>query len=142
MNSSKVIIVIFSLFMLSPFIGKAQIYFGGGLAYNANNAQNALGAMAKVGVGISEDFDINGNATYYFRKNTPWSLDFDLHYKLLNLGEKFLIRPFAGINVTGSNTSFALGTSLKVPTDGLTFYLEPRYIFDGKQWVISAGIIF
>lgn len=135
-------IILVSVFCLSlPFISDAQIYFGGGMSYNSNNAKDAVGAMAKVGVGIANKFDINGNATYYFRKDTPWSFDFDLHYRLINIGESFLIHPFAGFNFTGSNNSLTLGTSFKVPTEGSTYFFEPRYILDGKQWVFTLGII-
>ena len=141
MKSLKSIIVAFVLCVSFPFLGNSQIYFGGGMSYNSNSAKNAVGAMAKVGIGIADRFDINGNATYYFRKTTPWSFDFDLHYRLINLSDHFLIHPFAGVNFTGSNNSLTLGTSFKVPTDGSTYFFEPRYILDGKQWVFTLGII-
>jgi len=141
MKSLKRIVVSFALCLLVPFLSHAQIYFGGGLAYNSNSAKNAIGAMAKIGVGIANRFDINGNATYYFRKETPLSFDLDLHYRLINLNEHFLIHPFVGVNFTGSNNSLALGTSFKVPTDSSTYFFEPRYILDGKQWVFTLGII-
>ena len=142
MKSLKCIIVAFLFCMSLPFLGSAQIYFGGGMSYNSNSAKNAVGAMAKLGIGIADRFDINGNVTYYFRKDTPWSLDLDLHYRLINFSDHFLIHPFVGVNFTGSNNSLTLGTSFKVPTESSTYFFEPRYILDGKQWVFTLGIIF
>jgi len=141
MKYFKSLVLAVVLCVIVPFVGKAQIYFGGGMSYNSNSAKNALGVMAKVGIGIADRFDINGNATYYLRKETPLSFDLDLHYRLINLSEHFLIHPFVGVNFTGSNNSIAFGTSFKVPTESSTYFFEPRYILDGKQWVFTLGII-
>ena len=123
---------------------KSQTYFGGGLSLNTGNVNSALGAQAKVATGFADKLELNGMFTYYLRKGTLYSFDFDLHYKLFNIADKVFVQPFAGLNFTRTtitDSSLNLGASLRFPTERLTYYLEPKLIFDHSQFVISFGIL-
>ncbi len=138
----------FLVFTLSIFISSisfGQFYFGGGMTFNSNPDYKSLGLTGKVGMGVSEKFDVNTNITYYLASRASWAFDFDLHYNLLNLNENFILNPFAGINFTRTdiiNNSLNLGVAIKVPTDQYTYYAEPRWILDNSQFVLGIGVIF
>lgn len=143
MNHRITICILFFVMMFA-YSASAQIYFGGGLSFNSNNAYKALGIMGKGGMSVSEKFEINANATYYLSKKASWAFDGDVHYKLFNINDKLIINPFAGINFTRTtitNNSLSLGASLKVPTDRYTYFIEPRWILDNKQFVFTVGVL-
>lgn len=145
MNFYKQIILVFTLSIVSTTISFGQWYFGGGMTFNSNPDYKALGLTGKVGVGVSEKFDVNTNVTYYLASRASWAFDFDLHYNLLNLNENFILNPFAGINFTRTditNNSLNLGVAIKVPTEQYTYYAEPRWILDNRQFVLGIGVIF
>lgn len=132
------------MFFTSLFTLKSQAYFGGGFAINTGDLNSAFGAQARVATGFTNKLELNGMFTYYLRKGTLYSLDFDLHYKLFNVADKLFVQPFAGLNFTRStitDSSLNLGASLRFPTEKLTYYLEPKLIFDHSQFVISFGIL-
>ncbi|MEZ4912419.1 MAG: hypothetical protein R2774_16335, partial [Saprospiraceae bacterium] len=91
-------------------------------------------------------FNIHANATYYFSDDASWSLDGDLHYKLLNINDGgFVLDPFAGINFTRTSTtnnSLNLGLFLKYQTEKMGYFLEPRWILDNNQFVLTVGVLF
>jgi len=145
MNFYKQIILVFTFSIVSTSISFGQWYFGGGMTFNSNPDYKALGLTGKVGVGVSEKFDVNTNVTYYLASRASWAFDFDLHYNLLNLNENFILNPFAGINFTRTdiiNNSLNLGVAIKVPTEQYTYYAEPRWILDNRQFVLGVGVIF
>jgi hypothetical protein len=135
--------VLFLFFNMTAVHG--QFYFGGGMKFNSNNEFKALGLNAKVGKDISEKFEINADLTYYIASKASVSVDFDLHYRLLNVSEKLYVSPMAGINITRTtvtNNSLSLGASFKVPTDKYTYFVEPRWILDNAQFVFSVGVLY
>lgn len=124
---------------------QAQWIYGGGMKFNSNDEFKALGLNAKVGKDIGEKFDLNADVCYYLASKASWSFDFDLHYHLFNVNDEVILNPMAGINFTSTdviNNSLLLGASFRFPTDKYTYYLEPKWILDNNQLVISAGVLF
>ncbi len=120
------------------------IHFGGGVAYNTDSLMRALGVQAKFSGSISEKFVLHGNGTYYFKKGTYYAIDGDLHYQFINFKDQFLINPFAGINLTRTtktNTSLNLGIGFVVMRENFHYYIEPKFIVDDSQFIISMGIM-
>ncbi len=113
------------------------------MKFNTNTDFKALALHLKAGKDIAEKFDINTDIAYYIASKATWSIDFDLQYHLVNLNDNFLLRPFAGINFTKTsviNNSLALGMAMKIPTEKYTYYLEPRWILDNSQLVVTVGV--
>lgn len=131
---------------LFSFNAQAQFSFGGGLRFNNNNVYHAIGLMGKATFGLNANLNIHANATYYFSDDASWSFDGDIHYKLLDVNDgAFIINPFAGLNFTRTSTtnnSLSLGLFLKYQTEKLGYFLEPRWILDDNQFVISVGVLF
>jgi hypothetical protein len=128
----------------SPVILSGQWVYGGGMKFNSNSEFSALGINAKVGKDIAEKLDLNVDIAYYIASRATFSLDFDLHYRLFNISDKISINPFAGINFTNTsitNNSLSLGMSFRVPDQKYTYYMEPRWILDNKQFVFSIGVL-
>lgn len=122
----------------------AQFYFGGGFSLNTETVYSGFGPQAKLALGLGDKLELNGMFTYYLRKETLYAVDFDLHYKLLSISDKVYINPFAGLNFTRTtitDSSLNLGVSLRFPTEKLTYYLEPKMVFDRSQFVIAFGIL-
>lgn len=145
MNLKIIIPLAAIIFALNTEYVFSQFYFGGGMKFNTNNEFKALGLNAKVGKDIAEKFDINADISYYIASKASWSFDFDLHYRLLNIGDKIYINPMAGINFTRTtitNNSLSLGASVRVPTDKYTYFIEPRWILDNAQFVFSVGVLY
>ncbi len=123
----------------------AQFYYGGGMKFNTNNEFKALAINGKIGKDIAEKLDLNVDIAYYLASKASWSFDFDLQYKLLNIDDKLILNPLAGINFTRTsvtNNSLSLGVSIKVPTDKYTYFIEPRWILDYGQFVFSVGAVY
>lgn len=122
----------------------AQVSFGGGFALNTETVYSGFGPQAKLAIGLGDKLELNGNFTYYLRKETLYALDFDLHYKLLNISDKVFINPFAGMNFTRTtftDSSLNIGVSFRLPTEKMIYYLEPKLVFDRSQFVIAFGIL-
>ena len=145
MKLHSIIALMALFFVLNVENTFSQFYFGGGMKFNTNNEFKALGLNAKIGKDIAEKFDINADITYYLASKASWSFDFDLHYRLLNIGDKIYINPMAGINFTRTtitNNSVSLGASVRVPSDKYTYFIEPRWILDNAQFVFSVGVLY
>jgi len=145
MRIFRCFIFIFTFSIILVQISYGQFYFGGGMTFNSNPDYKALGLTGKAGMGVSEKFDVNTNVTYYLASRASWAFDFDLHYKLVNLNDNFMLHPFAGVNFTKTditNNSLNLGIAIKVPTDEYTYYAEPRWILDNSQFALGIGVIF
>lgn len=143
-NIFKITIVLI-LVLSFQNLGNSQWLYGGGMKFNSNNDFKAVGLNAKVGKDIGEKLDANLDITYYLASKASWSFDFDVQYRLFNINDILLIRPFAGINFTRTeitNNSLSLGVSFKVPDDQYTYYMEPRWILDHQQFVFSVGALF
>ncbi len=135
-------VIFFLLFAMS---GNSQWIYGGGMRYNTNTAFKAIALNAKVGKDISEKFDANVDFSYYLSKKATWSIDLDLHYKLINISDKLIINPVAGLNFTKTdviNNSLGLGASIRVPDEKYTYYFEPKWILDNSQFVFNVGVLF
>lgn len=142
----RIFFIILSLYALVAIDIKAQegLHFGGGLSYNTDSLTRALGIQAKLSGSISDKFVLHGMGTYFFRKATYFTIDADLHYQFINFKDKLLINPFAGINLsrtTITNTSLNLGASFLIFTDNFHYYVEPKFIIDDSQFLLSMGIM-
>lgn len=139
--------VIIFLFFISggvDTLAQQDIHFGGGLSYNTDSLTRALGVQAKLSGPISDKFVLHGMGTYFFRKATYFAIDADLHYQFINFKDKLLINPFAGINLTRTtktNTSLNLGASFLIFTENFHYYIEPKFIIDDIQFLLSMGIM-
>ena len=123
----------------------SQWIYGGGMKFNTNDDFKALALNAKIGKDISEQFDVNVDISYYLASKATWSFDFDLQYRLFNINDRLIINPVAGINFTRTaitNNSLLLGASIKVPDDDYTYFIEPKWILDYKQFIFSIGVLF
>jgi|SRR5690606_18212407 len=141
---TRTIIVIFGLLISSGIKAQDGIHFGGGFVYNTDSLMRAMGIQAKLSGSISDRFVLHGAGTYYFRKETYYAIDADLHYRFINLNDIFTINPFAGINLTRTtktNTSLNLGLSFMLFRDNYHFYFEPKFIVDDSQFLMSLGIM-
>jgi hypothetical protein len=121
-----------------------QGYLGGGLKYNTNTINNTVGLFLKGGTILTEKFDINVDAGYYFSKQLTWSFDGDIQYHLVTFGDVFDVSPLAGINFSRFDKTFnslLVGVSFTIGSENRKLYIEPRYILNFKQTVISAGMI-
>lgn len=141
---TRTIILIILLFTGFKMNAQDGIHFGGGFMYNTDSLMRAMGIQAKLSGSISDRFVLHGAGTYFFRKETYYSIDADLHYRFINLNEVFTINPFAGINLTRTtktNTSLNVGLSLMLFRDNYHFYFEPKFIVDDSQFLMSLGIM-
>ena len=127
----------------------AQVNFGVGLSAILEG-NSALGVQGRALYAVSEDVDLSGQFTYYFEEFTDYALDFNAQYELLTIGDNITFAPLAGINILrvsvlgvgATNSSVQIGGVFTIPTDGLTFYAEPKIILDGSAFVIAGGIMF
>ncbi len=135
--------LVFTLFV--SIRGNSQWIYGGGMKYNTNTEIKAIALNAKVGKDISEKFDANVDFAYYLSKKVTWSIDLDIHYKLVNISDKLIVNPVAGLNFTKTeviNNSLGVGLSFRVPDDRYTYYFEPKWILDNSQFVFNVGVFF
>ncbi|MFZ1703003.1 MAG: hypothetical protein WAT79_01585 [Saprospiraceae bacterium] len=141
---NKIVLIIIFGWLVTPAQAQEGLHFGGGLTYNTDSLMRGMGIQAKLSGSISEKFILHGAGTYYFKKGTYYAIDADLHYQFINSNERFFINPFAGINLTRTfktNTSLNLGISFIVMRDDFHYYIEPKFIVDDSQFVISIGIM-
>jgi hypothetical protein len=132
------------MLMTTSITAQEGLHFGGGLSYNTDSLMRALGVQAKLSGSISDKFVLHGAGTYFFRKDTYFTVDADLHYQFINFKDKFLMNPFAGINLTRTsktNTSLNLGISFLIFTENFHYYIEPKFIIDDSQFLLSIGIM-
>lgn len=124
----------------------AQFQFGAGASVILESP-TTFGVQGRALYGLNEQFDIAGSFTYWLRTGIDFSFDVNAHYNLLTFGEGIALAPIAGINYLstgfGSNIGINVGAHFKVPTGGMTIYLEPKLIFDnGSILVLSGGVLF
>lgn len=140
----KNLLIVISFIIILPTILSAQWKYGGGMKFNNNTEFKALAINAKVGKDIAERFDFNVDIAYYIASKASWSFDFDLHYRLFNINDKLLVDPVAGINFTKTNVvnnSLGIGVFFRIPNEKFTYYVEPKWILDNKQFVLGIGVL-
>lgn len=124
---------------------QGQIAFGVGATYVAGT-NGTFGVQANSMIGLSDKLDISPSATFWFEDNVDFSVDADLHYQLLQIGDGFSLNPFAGINYTGgtdNSIAINLGLSLQIATENGAIYLEPKYVIDVfDSFAFTAGYFF
>lgn len=145
----KKILILFTFLLCFEFSAQSQINAGVGLSYSNGEGAAALGVQAKALVGFADDWRLVGAYTYFFQDNASYSIDADIHYELITLGESTNIFPFAGLNFGDYGGEFDIGINLglfsdfRVSDNKMHIYLEPKYLFTGSNtFVMSAGVMF
>ena len=174
-NYQKVIEKMKKLFLVAAFamvsaFASAQFAVGVHTLYGTDVANLGIGVRARYD--INEQFRLDGNFNYYFKKNNLefWDLNANLHY-LFNITDKFTAYPLGGlgyVNTKATYTSYEgidkygkpitaevstsdgrLGVNLGggvdfALTDDLYLNGEVKYqIVSGyNQAVMSAGIVY
>lgn len=132
------------------FNAKSQIQFGAGASYFVDEP-SGLGIQGKGLYVLNEQFDIAGGFTFWLQDFVDYSINADLHYKLLVFGDNITLSPMAGIDLTrvevfgfgATDTSLEVGAFFKIPTEKFTFYAEPKLVLGGGSGlVLSGGILF
>ena len=134
-------------FLFITLSSQAQFTFGAGASYITSSNTDFIGVQAKAYYGVNETWDVSPAFTYWVGDGLDWSIDADLHYKLLTIGESFDFNPFGGLTfLNGGSTELALniGGSFKFALDsGSVIYVEPKFIIiDNDSFVVSAGYLF
>lgn len=136
----------YTLVVLLSFqtMGWTQFTAGGGAAYIFPGS--GFGFQAKSLIGINENIDLSPSVGIILEDGTPFVLDVDLHYNLLNIGEDFRIMPFAGLNYVdgaGDNLGINLGFSFRFDVNTNTVYIEPKLtIISYGGMALAAGMLF
>jgi len=116
------------------------------------SADAFFGLHGKVYYDVNDKWRGSGTLTWYFDKIYDWSLDLDVHNKVLDFGYGQNFVPFGGlsifrkisgenINNSSANIGFNAGVSINYKYGGRAFYLEPKYLFkDGCSLIVSAGM--
>jgi hypothetical protein len=102
-----------------------------------------FGFQVRGAYNATEKLSLSGAYSYYIKKGTNFSLDFDAQFKIINISD-LSISPFAGINIgkkytSGVNTALQLGLFIQIPRDGVDFYIEPKAILDANSVIALAG---
>ena len=141
---TRSVFVFFVLLISTSLKSQDGIHSGGGLSYNTDSLFRTLGVQAKISGSITDKFILHGAGTYFFRKETYYAIDADLHYRFINFNDVFTINPFAGINLTRTtktNTSLNVGIGFILYRDNYHFYFEPKFIVDDSQFLLSLGLM-
>lgn len=152
---SRILTSIVFFFLFTGSISAQQINiddfrFGLGAQYIFDGS--TFGLQGKALVGFNDQFDLGGTFTLYLEDGTDYGVDLDFYYTLLEPGENFGFKPFAGLNVIrfsfGSVTDTDLHLNLGVLIDlfqegNRNIYIEPKLILGGNSsFVVSAGTFF
>ncbi len=161
----KKLFLVAAFAMVSAF-ASAQFAVGVHTLYGTDVSNLGIGVRARYD--INEQFRLDGNFNYYFKKNNVefWDINANLHY-LFNITDRFDVYPLGGLGVvsakssyeyknpvtnrweTISNSDTKLGFNLGggvdfALTDDLYLNGEVKYqIVSGyNQAVMSAGIVY
>lgn len=131
----------------------AQFSFGAGATLVFDGSY--FGVQGKAMYDVNETISAAGTFSYILDDFADYAIDFDAHYKLLNVSEDFSLRPLAGLNIvsysagivgfSGTEIGINLGAmfSLSLGEAGTNIYVEPKIVLGGwKSLVISGGILF
>jgi len=140
----KKLATILSILAVMTTVGYSQFTVGAGAAYVFPGS--SFGFQSKSLIGINEDFDISPSAGILLEDGTPFVIDVDLHYKLLEVSDDFRIMPFAGLNYVnseGSDLGINLGVSFRIDVNENTLYIEPKFtIISYGGMALAAGMLF
>lgn len=153
----KRILIIAICLMALTFTSQAQVKFGPMATLFFNGTSFGIGAKAHTE--FSDDIDGQASFTYFLESGTFWSLDADVLYKGLDIGdvEDFSIVPFGGLNIfqspsftfqnirTGGTTiGLNLGVSAKKSiSDNMLLFIEPKVILGGAgTFAVTGGVFF
>ena len=126
----------------------AQFQYGGGLTLQLDDS--LFGVNGRAALGVSDNYKGVVGATFFFPKNdvSLFVLDFDVHYKLVDLGDRVRFHPFAGLEVvTGAGDTdigINLGAQFNVNIrDNNDIFIEPKLVLNGlSSLVVTAGTMF
>lgn len=126
--------------------GYSQLSFGLGGNYVTDNG-GAFGISGKALLGLSDNIDVAPTFTYWLADDVDYTIDADIHYRLLNISDNVILNPLAGINITKRGTTdigLNLGASFRYQmNDGGAVFIEPKYVFDVfNSLVIGFGYYF
>jgi hypothetical protein len=144
----KVLLSLVAITCLTFTVKAQEFSFGAGAQFNID--AEIFGVQGKAVYNLNEMLDITGAFTYYLDDAADYELDFNVQYKLLELGESFDFYPQAGFSMFrvsafgfgATNTSLHIGGSFRLPGETMTIYIEPKFVFDGSAFVISGGVLF
>lgn len=128
--------------------------FGAGAQMVFNGS--VLGVQGKAIYNVNNSIDAAGTFTLHLEDFIDWTIDLDAHYLLLEIGEEFGFKPFAGLSITRasvsilgfseSDTSVGLNVGAffdLLKTDKFQFYVEPKIMIGGFDgFAVSGGILF
>lgn len=137
------------------FSGFAQFDIGGGISLSTER-KTKVGFNARAGLGVGESSTVMLGYTYFLDRNASlMSIDGNLHYDFVQLGDVVTIQGVIGINVYVTNIRNAaaeddgdvginLGGNIFFELEsGAKIYIEPKYVVDGVNgFVVTGGVMF
>lgn len=144
----KQILTICFLAIASITSVQAQFQYGGGATLVLDNSQ--FGINGRAALGVSDDYKGVIGATFFFPKNdvSLFVMDFDVHYKLVNIGDRVRLHPFGGLEIlTGAGDTdigINIGAQFNVNIgDNNDIFIEPKFVINGlRSLVVTAGTMF
>jgi len=141
----KRLLLVFTLVLSFSTLGSSQFTIGGGASYVFPGSD--FGFQTKALLGLSEEIDLSPSVGIFLGEGTPFVVDVDVHYALLEIGDDFRFMPFAGLNYinTSGNSDLGLniGGSLRMDINENTLYLEPKLtLLTYAGMALSAGMFF
>lgn len=140
----KKLFIALSMIIGFQFVSSAQFTIGAGAAFVFPSS--SFGFQAKSLIGINDKVDFSPSVGIFLESGTPFVIDADVHYDLLEIGDGFRLMPFAGLNFInndGSDLGINIGASIRFDINANTIYIEPKYtVLSYNGMTISAGILF
>lgn len=141
---TKLFTFVVALFLANLCSG--QLHFGAGTQLQFDGT--VFGVQGKLFYEYDNTWRGAGTFTFHFDNVANYSIDADVHYKLLDVGDGFNLAPIAGLTLInydgGSELGLNLGAFIDLDLDGKHVYIEPKIMFvnGGSGLAISAGIFF
>ncbi len=135
-----------ALLLFVGTICNAQLNFGLGTQVVLDNI--VFGTQGKVMYELEDKWRVSATFTYHFDREFDWTIDSDIHYKLITLGSDTHLAPLVGFNINnGPLRGIDIGANLGVFADFLIenfrLYIEPKFVFKQQStFVISGGFFF
>ncbi len=149
----KNIAITFLLFFGLITTGFSQFSFGAGVQMIFDGS--VLGIQGKALYDVNDSWAGAGTFTYHLEDFYNFSIDFDAHYKGLEISDNFNLAPMVGLSITSFDFGVILGgshtdTGLNIGAfitfgagDSIEIYLEPKFILGGAgSLAVSGGILF
>ncbi len=124
----------------------AQLNFGLGTQVVIDNI--VFGTQARAMYEVQENWRVSGTFTYHFDREFDWTIDSDVQYKLITLGDDTHLAPLLGFDINnGALRGIDIGANLGVFADFLIenfrIYVEPKFVLKKQStFVISGGFFF